>query len=116
MQKFNSTDLSNCAMQTTEASCRLVLGKWKSHIATGSWFLIGAIPLFVIPSKSRPGKPILEWETAIEEIPWSLIILIGGGIAVAEAFKVTKTSDYIATFLAPLASLPAFFAVLIIVG
>jgi len=116
MQEFNSTDQSNCAMQTTAASCRLVLGKWKNHIATGSWFLIGAMPLFIIPSKSRPGKPILEWETAVEEIPWSLILLIGGGVAVAEAFKATKTSDYIATFLAPLASLPQFFAVLIIVG
>ena len=56
------------------------------------------------------------WKKAIEEIPWDLILLIGGGIAVAEAFKVTNTSDYIAGFLSPLAGLPPFFAVLVIVG
>ena len=94
-------------------------------------FLMGAMPLFIIPSKSRPGKPVLEWKKAIEEIPWDLILLIGGGVAVAEAFKVTNTSDYIASFfccsslfssntatttiLVPIPNLP-FFAVLVIVG
>lgn len=113
MQLFNSTD---CAKQASSDSCSAALGKWKNWIATGSFFLIGAMPLFIIPSKSRPGKAVLEWKKAIEEIPWDLILLIGGGIAVAEAFKVTNTSDYIAGFLSPLAGLPPFFAVLVIVG
>ena len=116
MRVFNSTDPSNCAKQKNDGACGLALGKWKNYISTGSFFLMGAFPLFIIPSKSRPGKAILEWKTAIEEIPWSLILLIGGGVVVAEAFKVTNTSDYIASFLAPLATLPPFFAVLVIVG
>eukprot|EP00944_MAST-04C_sp_MAST-4C-sp1_P000200 g200.t1 len=116
MQLFNSTDVSNCAKHTDSGSCSAALGKWKNYIATGSFFLMGAMPLFIIPSKSRPGKPVLEWKKAIEEIPWDLILLIGGGVAVAEAFKVTNTSDYIAGFLGPLAGLPPFFAVLVIVG
>merc|ERR550537_1782520 len=103
MRVFNSTDPSNCAKQKNDGACGLALGKWKNYISTGSFFLMGAFPLFIIPSKSRPGKAILEWKTAIEEIPWSLILLIGGGVVVAEAFKVTNTSDYIASFLAPLA-------------
>ena len=44
-----------------------------------------AINVQIIPSKTRPGEALLEWEVALRDIPWGLIMLLGGGIAVAGA-------------------------------
>ena len=43
-------------------------------------------------------------------------MLLGGGIAVAGGFKVTKTSEYLASFFKGLASLSETAAIVIIVG
>ena len=49
-------------------------------------------------------------------IPWGIIILMGGGNALSKGFKETNTTKWIANFIAPLASLPHFWLVLIIVA
>jgi sodium-dependent dicarboxylate transporter 2/3/5 len=33
--------------------------------------------------------PILNWETVVHKIPWGIIILLGGGFALADASKVS---------------------------
>ena len=45
-----------------------------------------AIVLFVIPSKERPGTFLMDWKAA-EAIPWEIILLFGGGFALASGFK-----------------------------
>lgn len=45
-----------------------------------------AIILFAIPSKSKPGTFIMDWKAA-EAIPWEIILLFGGGFALASGFK-----------------------------
>ena len=49
-----------------------------------------ALLLFLIPSdrKNEEGRsvPLLSWDDA-KEIPWGIAILIGGGLAIATAFK-----------------------------
>lgn len=44
----------------------------------------GAILLFLIPSDHRQG-PLLDWDTALK-IPWGIILLFGGGLALAKGF------------------------------
>lgn len=44
----------------------------------------GAVLLFLIPS-GEPETPLLDWDTAVK-IPWGIILLFGGGLALAKGF------------------------------
>jgi sodium-dependent dicarboxylate transporter 2/3/5 len=57
--------------------------------------LTGAMLLFVLPAKNKESAHILTW-TAAKEIPWGIILLFGGGLAIAEGFKVTELATWIA--------------------
>lgn len=54
--------------------------------------LTGVVVLLALPSSS--GKRILDWKTA-EKIPWGVLILFGGGLALAEGFKETGLAEWI---------------------
>jgi len=49
--------------------------------------------LFLIPSHSGNGKFIMDWKTA-ENIPWEIILLFGGGFALASGFKESGLSQW----------------------
>jgi sodium-dependent dicarboxylate transporter 2/3/5 len=53
-----------------------------------------AILLFLIPSKSRPGKRLMEWETA-KQVPWGMLLLFGGGFALASGFRASGLSEWL---------------------
>ena len=43
--------------------------------------------MFVVEKKPIY-TPILTWGTAVRKVPWGIIMLLGGGFALAEASKV----------------------------
>ena len=47
--------------------------------------MIGAIIIFLLPTKNRKRK-ILNWEEAVK-LPWGILLLFGGGMALAAGFK-----------------------------
>ena len=47
--------------------------------------IFGAVLLFLIPS-SKKGEQIMNWETA-RKLPWGILILFGGGLALASGFQ-----------------------------
>ncbi len=55
--------------------------------------IAGVLVLFVVPSSNSKTK-LLDWETA-EKIPWGILLLFGGGLALAEGFKVTGLANWI---------------------
>lgn len=55
--------------------------------------IAGVILLFVIPSSDNKTK-LLDWKTA-ERIPWGILLLFGGGLSLAEGFKVTGLASWI---------------------
>jgi solute carrier family 13 (sodium-dependent dicarboxylate transporter), member 2/3/5 len=59
--------------------------------------MAAACLLFCIPAGSRKGT-LLEWDDA-KQIPWGLLLLFGGGIAIAKAFQSTGLSTSIGNFL-----------------
>jgi len=58
--------------------------------------IAAAILLFLIPSKNEKGKKLLTWEEAVK-IPWGIIILFGGGMALAKGFTETGLANWIAS-------------------
>jgi sodium-dependent dicarboxylate transporter 2/3/5 len=67
--------------------------------------LAAVIVLFVVPSGRRPGDRLLDWESA-STIPWGLLILFGGGIAIARAFMASGLSRMIGDSLATVTQWP----------
>lgn len=55
-------------------------------INDGTVAIFMAIILFLVPSKSEPGKKVLDWATA-SRMPWHILLLFGGGFALASGFK-----------------------------
>jgi sodium-dependent dicarboxylate transporter 2/3/5 len=56
--------------------------------------MAGAIVLFVLPAgRGMPG-PLLDWATAAR-IPWDVLILFGGGFALAEGFQQSGLTEWI---------------------
>ncbi|VAW51651.1 Sodium-dependent anion transporter family [hydrothermal vent metagenome] len=67
--------------------------------------LIAVILMFVIPDGKKQGENLLDWKTA-STIPWGILLLFGGGIALAKAFGVSGLSSSIAENLSGLSTLP----------
>ncbi len=71
--------------------------------------LLAVVMLFVIPDGK--GSKLLDWKTA-NKIPWGVLLLFGGGLAIAKAFKNTGLSEAVAQQLAGLSSLPIILLLL----
>lgn len=63
--------------------------------------LAAAVALFVLPSGERtPGSDrLLAWEDA-RKLPWGLLLLFGGGIAIAKAFGTSGLAERLGLLLA----------------
>lgn len=57
--------------------------------------ILGALLLFLIPADFRKNEFLLDWDTALK-IPWGIIVLFGGGLALAHGFVVTGLASWIA--------------------
>lgn len=65
-------------------------------------------------SKSRSSSKLLDWNTAIK-IPWGVLILMGGGLALAHAFTSTGLDDWIASNLSVVSGMPFIVIILVFV-
>ncbi|MFT7464245.1 MAG: sodium-dependent dicarboxylate transporter 2/3/5 [Pseudohongiellaceae bacterium] len=52
-----------------------------------------AIVLFLLPSQDRPGKALLEWSMT-KDVPWGILLLFGGGFALADGFTLSGLSAW----------------------
>lgn len=69
----------------------LVIPGWEKlfanpgYINDGTVAILFALLLFIIPSKTIKGEKLMNWETA-SKIPWNIVLLFGGGFALAQGF------------------------------
>lgn len=59
--------------------------------------LVGVILLFLIPS-SKKGEQLMDWKTA-RKLPWGILILFGGGLAIATGFQSSGLAAWLAGML-----------------
>ena len=56
--------------------------------------LLAALSLFAIPISRQRGEFAIDWEVA-RNVPWGVLLLFGGGLALASAFKSTGLAETI---------------------
>ena len=72
-------------------------------INDGTVAILFAVLLFMIPSKTKKGEKLMNWETA-GKIPWGIVLLFGGGFALAQGFVDSGLSVWFGKQLAGLAN------------
>lgn len=72
-----------------------------SFINDGTVAILFSILLFIIPSGTKKGEKLMDWETA-GKIPWGIVLLFGGGFALAQGFVDSGLSVWFGKLLADL--------------
>ncbi len=72
-------------------------------ISDSSIAMLAVVIMFLVPAGN--GESLLTWKTAVK-IPWGLLLLFGGGIAIAEAFRQSGLSEVLGQHLSTLAGFP----------
>lgn len=83
------------------------------YINDGTVAIALSILLYLIPSKNQKGKMIMDWE-ATSKLPWNIVLLFGGGFALATGFKESGLSIWFGEQLSSASSLHPFFLIMII--
>jgi sodium-dependent dicarboxylate transporter 2/3/5 len=73
-----------------------------AYINDGTVAIFIAVILFIIPSKSKKGERLMDWETA-NRLPWHIVLLFGGGFALAKGFIESGLSAWFGEQLSGLA-------------
>lgn len=85
-----------------------------SGLTDSSIAMFSAILLFLIPAKSINNGFILEWDN-LRDLPWGILILLGGGLSLAAAVQANGVTEFIGTYATALAFLPPLLILLIII-
>ncbi len=75
--------------------------------------VLGATTLFALPG-ARPNGRLLDWAEAVK-IPWGVLLLFAGGLALAAGFSASGLADYLGGKLTGLGSLPPVLVLLVVV-
>jgi sodium-dependent dicarboxylate transporter 2/3/5 len=84
-----------------------------SMVTDASIAMAGALLLFIIPSDLAKKEFLLDWKTAAG-IPWDIIILFGGGFALAQGFVESGLSLWIADQLSSLEGTSLFTMIAVV--
>lgn len=68
--------------------------------------------LFLIPGGANRGVRLLDWDTA-EKLPWGVLLLFGGGLALSAQFSESGLTEWIGTTTSGLGVLPTILVVAI---
>jgi sodium-dependent dicarboxylate transporter 2/3/5 len=91
---------------------RVLWGKYLPMIMDSSIAIFCAFLLFLIPAKL--GEGLLIWKDAVK-LPWDVVLLLGGGLAIAKGFTETGLDGWIAQQLLFLKGMPAVVIIMAVV-
>ncbi|HNT89201.1 MAG TPA: SLC13 family permease, partial [Candidatus Hydrogenedentes bacterium] len=77
---------------------------YPEYLRDGVVAIAMAIILFMLPSRGESGKRIMDW-AATRDLPWDIVLLLGGGFALAAGFQASGLSVWVGERLAGLADL-----------
>ena len=56
--------------------------------------VIAGILLFILPASKSKNRKLINWEEAVK-LPWGILLLFGGGLALAQGFKTSGLAEWI---------------------
>lgn len=92
-----------------------LLSKFIDGLSDGLIAIVFAIVLFIIPSVNRKGDRLMDWPTAVK-LPWGILLLFGGGLAIASGFVSTGLSEWIGSRLMGLEGVSVLVMILLVSG
>ncbi|XP_059752843.1 Na(+)/dicarboxylate cotransporter 3 isoform X4 [Balaenoptera ricei] len=122
-----SASIGGTATLTGTAPNLILLGQLKRFISDAVTGVSIVTILFFFPSQKPSLKwwfdfkapntetePLLTWKKAQDTVPWNIILLLGGGFAMAKGCEESGLSAWIGGQLHPLEQVPPVLAVLLI--
>ncbi len=88
--------------------------QWFAHpeyFNDGTVAMIFALPLYIFPTNDKNSRYIMNWEYS-KQLPWNIVLLFGGGFALAQGFKDSGLSVWFGHQLVGLSSIHPIFLVL----
>ncbi|MCE7784517.1 SLC13 family permease [Staphylococcus xylosus] len=97
-------------------SREFLLKNWSvtSEVADGTIAMFISVLLFLIPAKNKEQhKRIIDWEVA-KELPWGVLILFGGGLALAKGISESGLANWLGEQLKLIEGVSPLIIVLVI--
>ncbi len=97
--------------------CRPLMMKWPplANLTDTGIAIIAALLLFTIPVSFKQREFLMDWATAIK-IPWGVLLLFGGGLALAGAIRSSGVGELLASQLVGLQGFPPLVMTLMVVA
>ena len=92
---------------------RPLIAQYVSGISDSGTAIFAALLLFIIPSKNK-STTILEWKDA-RNISWGILLLLGGGLALAAGVKNSGLATWIANSILGHGEIPILLMIIIFV-
>jgi sodium-dependent dicarboxylate transporter 2/3/5 len=89
----------------------------KDYVHDSTVAIITALLLFSIPSgktKSSQPKRLLDWDSA-SKVPWGVVMIVGGGYAIADSFNHTGLAEYLGAQLSFISEYPMLMILIIVI-
>lgn len=76
--------------------------------------IAGAVLMFLVPSGEKK-EFLLDWNTA-KELPWSVLLIFGAGLAIAAGFSTTDLSEWLGNQFLSLQSTPNWVVLFLVIA
>uniref|UniRef100_A0A4W4DQV6 Solute carrier family 13 member 5b n=1 Tax=Electrophorus electricus TaxID=8005 RepID=A0A4W4DQV6_ELEEL len=94
---------------------------WATFVTDATVAVFVALLLFVLPSNPSllfcwppAGPALLTWKVAQKKMPWNIVLLLGGGFALAKGSEESGLSTWMGNQLTPLHNIPAWAMVIVL--
>jgi solute carrier family 13 (sodium-dependent dicarboxylate transporter), member 2/3/5 len=83
----------------------------EKYIHDSTIAMVGGLVLFILPTNLKKKEFALDWEWA-KKIPWGILILFGGGFALASSFETSGLDQWIGSLLGNLNNVSIFLLII----
>lgn len=92
-----------------------LLQRFIPHLDDTIIAVIGGIVLFLLPASKEKNRKILNWDEAVK-LPWGILLLFGGGLALAQGFGSSGLAEFIGNKMTSLEGISIILLLMILIA